>query len=102
VAPFRLLARDAERLIGGLALAADGCFLDFALHGRHQPQQAALRQEVVGARYHYGHGAVLAYGSGDNEERYVQPRALQNGQGGRSVEMRQVVVGYDHVPSRLF
>src|SRR3989442_354876 len=60
--------------------------------------QVAFHQVIMRAGFHGRHGDVLADAAGNNNERQIEAAVLQDFQGGRRVELGQVVVGQDQVP----
>src|ERR1039458_9849039 len=75
------LASDASRF--STTFARRGLIAEYG--------QLVLHDEVVRPRFHGGDGGVFRDVAGDDDERDVQPRLPDGGQGGKAVEIRQMV-----------
>ena len=82
-------------------LAAQVSFRQGLFHRRSQPGQAIFEQVIGGALLHALHRRLLADGARDDDERNTETGGLQQAQGLQRVELRQRVVGEDHVEVRV-
>ena len=83
------------------SLAPVGRLADFALNRRGQPAEVAFHQVVVRARLHRRHRRRFADAAGDDDERHVELAGLENRERLGRAEVREVVVGKNHVPRFL-
>ena len=90
----------AERGIGTAAGGALGGLGTLALHRGREAREVVLHEVVVRAGLHRGDGVRLVDGARDEDERYVEAALVQTGQRLDRVELREPVVGNDHVPRR--
>jgi hypothetical protein len=69
-----------------------------ALDGGHQAPELVLEDVIVCARAHGVHGRLFSDGAGDDDEREVEPRLLQDAERPKGAELGHRPVADDEVP----
>ena len=69
-----------------------------ALDGRPEPAQTRLAQAVLGPRAHHGHELLLGRRARYHDQGQVALVAREGVEDGEGAELRQGVIGHDHVP----
>jgi len=75
-----------------------GGLAQFPLHGRYQPDQAVLGDEVVGSRPHGGRHDILGRRAGDDDEGHVRDAGPDDIQGHGGTEPGHDVIADDQIP----
>ena len=96
--PAKALLAGAQGLLGRARFQAQAVRFQGAADGVRQPRQAALHQIVSGATLDDSHSLLFADRAGDQDKGDVESAGLQQLQGARAAEARQLEIAQHNLP----